>query len=76
MNSYHIIQYPSGRFGFVGRVPAALAHEGSAEDLETARICGPGLAQKIAARNGRSFATLTWASREAAQAAADALKAA
>jgi hypothetical protein len=40
MNSYHIIQYPSGRFGFVGRVPAALAYEGSAEDFETARGCG------------------------------------
>ncbi len=60
MNGLHVIKYPSGRYGFVGRVPQVLAHEGSPEDLETARTAGPGLARKIAERNGRTFTTLAW----------------
>jgi hypothetical protein len=60
MNGLHVIKYPSGKFGFVGHVPQVLAHEGSPEDLETARICGPGLARKAAERNGRTFKTLVW----------------
>jgi hypothetical protein len=66
----HIIQYPTGRFGFVGLVPAALAFEGSTEDMETARKCGPGLARKIAERNGRAFTTLVWDTEDEARKAA------
>lgn len=66
----HVICYPSGRFGFVGRVPQVLAHVGCAADLETARVCGPGLARKIAARAGREFATLSWSTEAEALAAA------
>jgi hypothetical protein len=74
--AYHITQYPTGSFGFVGSVPRELCYQGSAEDLETAWRCGPGLARKIAERNGRSFVTLTWSTREAAQSAADEYEAA
>lgn len=72
MNGLHVIQYPSGRFGFVGKVPQELAHRGHPDDLEIARICGPGLARKFAARNSRVFESLSWETKEAAiQAAAD-----
>lgn len=60
MLGLHVIKYPSGRYGFVGSVPQVLAHEGSPEDLATARTSGPGLARKIAERNGRTFKTLAW----------------
>lgn len=60
MKGLHVLQYPSGRYGFVGRVPQVLAFAGSAEDLETARICGAGLARKIAERNGRTLTTMVW----------------
>lgn len=60
MSGLHVLHYPSGRYGFVGSVPQVLAHEGHPEDLETARIAGPGIARQIAKRNGRVFKTLAW----------------
>lgn len=69
----HCIQFPSGKFGFVGRVPVALrfVYE-SEEDLKTAQICGEGFARKAAERNGRTFRTRVWDTEaEALQAAAD-----
>jgi len=72
MTSHHLIQYPSGRWGFVGRVPQVLAHEGDADLLDCARLSGPGLARKIAEREGRHFATLAWDTEAEARAAADA----
>lgn len=65
-----IIRYPSGRYGFVGRVDARLAYvtaEGGAPteaQMDAARRCGP----RIAGIKTRSFA-----SAEEAQAALDAL---
>ena len=57
----HAIQYPSGRWGFVGfAVPAALAYEGDDDLLAVAKQCGPGFAQRIAARDGRNFRALSW----------------
>lgn len=70
MNGLHIIKYPTGRYGFVGRVPQCLGHEGHPDDLAAARTSGPGIARRIAARNGREFTTLVWDTAEAAQAAA------
>lgn len=56
-----LIQYPSGKFGFVGRVPAVLAYVWEDEsDLQAAAQCGPGIARKIAERNGRTFSTRVW----------------
>lgn len=69
----HIIKYPSGRYGFVGRVPAALAYSGTPEDMQTAAQCGPGIAREIAKRNGREFRTLVWNTEDEARAAATAL---
>lgn len=60
MNGLHIIKYPSGRYGFVGRVPAALAYRGDADLLEAAAQCGPGIARQIAERQGREFVSLAW----------------
>jgi len=70
MHALSVIRYPSGRYGFVGRVPAVLAYEGSEEDMETAAHYGPGIARRIASRNGREFRALSWATREDALAAA------
>jgi hypothetical protein len=66
----HIIQYPTGRYGFVGKVPQVLAHHGHPDDLEIARVCGPGFARKAAERHGRAFETLTWTTEADARAAA------
>jgi len=72
MRGLNIIKYPSGRFGFVGRVPLALAFEGSAEDCETAARSGPRIARLIAEREGRVFRELSWDTEADARAAADA----
>lgn len=69
----HIIKYPSGRYGFVGRVPAALAYAGTPEDIQAATQCGPGIARKIAERNGREFRALVWDTEDEARAAANTL---
>lgn len=71
----YVIQYPTGKFGFVGKVPVALAYEyESEEDLRTAKICGPGFARKAAERNGRVFRTRVWDTEAAALAALAALE--
>ena len=63
----HVMQFPSGRWGFVGHVDTRLAFvqaDGSAptdKQLDTARHCGPGFA-KLRKR--------TWDSRETALEAA------
>jgi hypothetical protein len=71
--SLHLTRYPSGRFGFVGRIPQALAYEGDADMLAIATQCGPGFAERIAKRQGLTFRYLSWASAEEACAAAKAL---
>lgn len=71
MRGLSVIRYPNGRFGFAGRVPDVLAfsstHEG---DLEAARLSGPGIAKRIAEREGRTFESLSWATEDEAVAAA------
>jgi hypothetical protein len=63
----NVIQFPTGTWGFVGRVPAALAHvmtDGSPVTAEAAKIAasfGPALA---------NVKTRAWETREAAVAAA------
>ena len=72
---YHLtlIRYPSARWGFVGCVPACLAYEtDDVSYLEIARRCGPGLAKQIAEEEGAVFRCLSWDTREAAIAYADA----
>lgn len=71
MSRPYLIQFPSGKFGFVGRVPVELAFVyDSVEDVKNAQHSGPGIAGKIAAREGRTFGTRVWETREAALAAA------
>lgn len=71
--SAHIIKFPSGKFGYTGKVPVHLAFEyESVADLETARQHGPGLAMKIAKREGRVFRTRAWNTEEAAREAGQA----
>ncbi len=62
-----LMQFPSGRWGFTGHIPASLSYirkDGSpptAHDLDVARHAGPGFA---------NLSTRTWASSEEALAAA------
>jgi len=68
----HIIRYPSGRYGFVGRVPAVLAYDGQhAGDLATAASSGPRIARLIAEGEGRTLNVLSWGSEADARAAAE-----
>ena len=68
---FNVLATPAGRFAFVGKVPAPLAFVGyNATDLERAAHVGPGLARKLAAKEGREVRTASWPSREAAIAAA------
>jgi hypothetical protein len=52
-----VMRYPSGRYGFVGEVPVALAFEaldGGPPDPAQVRIayyCGPGFAKQIRKRS-------------------------
>lgn len=67
----HLIPNPAGRFAFVGSVPAPLAFNCSdPEFLEIAAHSGPGIARKIAARQGGVFETRSFASLADAEAAA------
>ena len=69
-----IIAAPSGRYIFVGSVPPALAFEWEADsDLAAALQSGPGIARRIAERNGRTFKTRAYDTREAAEAEASRL---
>lgn len=68
MYALSIIQYPSGRFGFVGSVPPQLAVETNDPTLiEVGARCGIGIAAKIAERRGKYFRSRSWESREAAE---------
>ena len=74
VNGLHIIKYPTGRYGFVGLVPSALAFNSQhGGDLATAAQCGPGIARRIAEREGRTFDRLTWSTEEDAREAAAAM---
>lgn len=68
---FSILRTPAGRFAFVGSVPADLAfiHEAQ-QDLDTAAHSGPGVAMKIAAKEGRVFKPRSWATEAEAWAAA------
>ena len=71
MHALTIIEYPSGRFGFVGSVPARLAYEASdPEYLRIAQQCGPGFARRAAEREGGTFKEISFASRADARQAA------
>jgi hypothetical protein len=71
MRNLHIIRAPSGRFIFVGAVPACLAVEASDADLiDTARHAGMGIARGIAAKRGGFIRTLSWDTEADARAAA------
>jgi hypothetical protein len=71
MRGLSIIRFPSGTYGFAGKVPAGLAFNSSHPgDLATAATCGPGFARRIAEREGRTFETLSWATEAEAAAAA------
>ena len=67
---FAIISFPSGRWGFVGKVPVQLAYPGATrDDVENIQHCGPGIARKIAAREGRDLSDLTYATQEEARTA-------
>jgi len=66
----NIIQYPSGRWGFVGKVPTALAFEYSDEKyMDIAHNHGEGIAKAIAKNEGGIFKSRSFETLEAAQAA-------
>ena len=69
-----LIKYPSGRWGFVGRVPSDLAfiYEDKS-DLDAALHSGPRIARLIAQRHGRVFIQRSWESEAAARTEAAAL---
>jgi len=67
----HLIPNPAGRFAFVGSVPGPLAYNYSdPEFLEIAAHSGPGIARKIAQREGGVFETRSFTSLAKAEAAA------
>ena len=70
----HLISLPAGGFAFTGKVPADLAfvYE-DPKDLDIAAHSGPGIAERIAKREGRIFKSRSWPDRAAAEAAALAL---
>lgn len=68
MYGLHIIKAPSGRYVFVGRVPACLAIEASSADLvEVAQMCGMTIAQRRAERQGGYIRARSWPTAEAAR---------
>lgn len=65
-----IIQFPTGSFGYVGSVPVNMAHKISGGTCfqrkaiaDAVVTSGPGLARKIAERQGVSFSTRSFDSR-------------
>lgn len=61
----NVIKFPSGKFGFVGKVPVELAFEyDSIEDVKIAQHSGPRIAGLIAAKEGRVFKTRVWNTKE------------
>lgn len=74
MHKLSILEYPSGKFGFVGSVPPQLAVETDDPSLiEVGARCGIGIAKRIAANRSKYFRARTWETKEAAQAEAEAL---
>lgn len=62
-----VIRTPSGRYQLAGNIPAGLAFDYQDEsDLIAAIQCGPGIARRIAERNGRTFSTRSYATRAGA----------
>jgi hypothetical protein len=62
-----VTQTPSGRYQLAGTIPAGLAFDYQDEgDLLAAIQCGPGIARRIAERNGRTFVTRSYATRREA----------
>lgn len=60
-----LIETPNGRWAFVGKVPDALAFESSNPDyIKQAKQHGPGLIEKIAAKEGGVFKNRSFATRE------------
>ena len=62
----YVMLNPTGTWSFVGSVPADLAYEGTAEDIAAAAKFGAGIVRQRARRQGRTFRTRTWATRQAA----------
>ena len=63
----NVIQTPSGRWIFVGRVPTELAYSGEPALVKIALSHGASLAKRTAARTGLPFKALSWETREAAE---------
>lgn len=69
-----VIQFPVGTWGFVGRVPSDLAFVSDSEELTQIAIKhGSGIARDIAKKEGKTFRTRTWVTKEGAVSAAVAL---
>jgi hypothetical protein len=71
MYALHVIKYPTGRYGFVGRVPFALAYE--AEGItpeEIAHAMAFTVAKAIAEKRGGYLKHKVWETKEAALAEA------
>jgi hypothetical protein len=74
MYALSVIQFPSGRWGFVGQVPEALAIESSNPELaRVAKQCGMTIARAIAKRTSDIIRERVWDTKEAALAEAAAL---
>lgn len=66
----NVIQYPSGKWGFVGKVPVELAFEYSdIKYVDMARQHGLGIARPIAKKEGGFIDSRVFDTFEAAQAA-------
>ena len=64
MYKLSIIQYPSKRFGFVGRVPSILAYSGASEkELKAIAQVGPGLIMK----QNPNIKSLSWETEQDAK---------
>jgi len=63
----HIIQFPSGRFGFVGVVPFALKFAADRITPAEVRACmSDTIARQLAEGRGGYLRLLTWATRDEA----------
>jgi len=67
MHKLSILETPTGRYMFVGSVPAQLAVDTDLPELiEVGARCGVGIASKIAANRGGYFRTRIFETREEA----------
>jgi hypothetical protein len=73
-NTYRlsVILNPVGTWTFVGSVPASLAYEGDEEIITIAAKQGPSIAQLIAKKRNVPFKTVSFQSKQAAIAFANA----